>query len=89
MLRRLEALLLVADHEKTFLLSGNGDVIEPDHGAIAIGSGGNVASAVARALLAHTDLDCRRIAEAAMQIAAEMCIYTNSQLQFEELGKDA
>ena len=85
MLRRLEAMLLVADRERTFLLSGTGDVIEPDHGAIAIGSGGTYATAAARALLEHTDLDARKIAEAAMGIAAQICIYTNSKISYEEI----
>jgi ATP-dependent HslUV protease subunit HslV len=86
MLRRLEALLLVADHEKTFLLSGSGDVIEPDVGIMAIGSGGNFAAAAARALLEHTPLTAREIAEKAMHIAGELCVYTNHQVHFEELG---
>ena len=85
MLRRLEALLLVADADKTFVLSGSGDVIEPDHGAMAIGSGGNVAVAAARALLDHTDMDARSVAEAAMALAADLCIYTNSQIGIEEI----
>ncbi len=84
-LRRLEALLLVADAETTLLLSGSGDVIEPDHGAMAIGSGGNVAYAAARALLENTDMDARAIAEAAMKMAAELCVYTNAEIQIEEL----
>ncbi len=86
MLRRLEALLLVADERRTYLLSGSGDVIEPDHGVMAIGSGGNFAAAAARALLDHTDLDARRIAEEAMTLAAELCVYTNTATQFVELG---
>ncbi|MCK5689378.1 ATP-dependent protease subunit HslV [Myxococcota bacterium] len=85
-LRRLEALLLVADSEKSFLLSGTGDVIEPDHGVIAIGSGGNYALAAARALSESTKMDARQIAEKSMQIAAELCIYTNNEFAFEELG---
>lgn len=84
-LRRLEALLLVADREKTFIITGVGDVVEPDLGLAAIGSGGPYAQAAARALLAHSALDARAIAEAAMKIAAEICIYTNSNLTFEEL----
>jgi ATP-dependent HslUV protease subunit HslV len=87
-LRRLEALLLVADASKTLMISGTGDVIEPDHGVVAIGSGGNYAIAAARALLEHTDLDARVIAEAAMNLAAELCIYTNSSIVFEELSSD-
>ena len=85
MLRRLEALLLVADAEKTFLLSGTGDVLEPDHGAMGIGSGGPFAQAAALALLDHTDLPPRAVAEAAMKVAADLCIYTNTQFAFEEL----
>jgi len=86
LLRRLEAMLLVADTEKSFLLSGSGDVIEPDQGVMAIGSGGNFAAAAARALIEHTQLDARQIAEEAMRIAAELCIYTNANTQFVELG---
>lgn len=85
MLRRLEALLLVADADKTFVLSGSGDVIEPDHGAMAIGSGGNLAIAAARALLEHTDMDARAIAETAMGLAADLCVYTNDKVGIEEL----
>lgn len=85
MLRRLEALLLVADTEKTFLLSGTGDVLEPDQGVIGIGSGGPYAQAAALALLQHTELPPRAIAEAAMKVAADICIYTNTQFAFEEL----
>ena len=84
-LRRLEAMLIVADKEKTFLVSGTGDVIEPDAGVIAIGSGGPYALAAARALLEHTTLGAREIAEAALGIAADICIYTNANLTFEEL----
>jgi ATP-dependent HslUV protease subunit HslV len=84
-LRRLEAMMIVADRERTFLLSGTGDVIEPDEGIIAIGSGGPYALAAARALLAYTELDARAIAQAALGIAADICIYTNSNLTFEEL----
>jgi len=84
-LRRLEALLVVADGERTFLLTGTGDVIEPDEGVVAIGSGGPFATAAARALLRHTQLSAREIAEAAMKIAGEICIYTNANLSFEEL----
>lgn len=85
MLRRLEALLLVADAERTYLLGGNGDVLEPDDGAMAIGSGGNYALAAAKALLHHSDLEARAIAEQAMRIAAEICVYTNDHFVFEEL----
>ena len=84
-LRRLEALLLVADHEKTLLLSGTGDVIEPDGDAAAIGSGGAYALAAARALLEATPLSAREIAERALAIAGDICIYTNGARTFEEL----
>ena len=89
MLRRLEALLLVADHEHTYVISGSGDVIEPDHGVIAIGSGGTYAVAAARALMEHTELGALKIAEEAMKIAAEVCIYTNSNIHYESLGIEA
>lgn len=91
MLRRLEALLLVADAEKTFLISGTGDVVEPENGAIAIGSGGNFALAAALAYLDEGGLDARTIAERSLQIAAGICIYTNVELTVEELaaGGDA
>ncbi len=85
-LRRLEAMLIVADERATFLLSGTGDLIEPDDGIIGIGSGGNYAMAAARALSRHTEIDARAIAEIAMGIAAEICIYTNARLTIEELG---
>ena len=84
-LRRLEAMLVVADQSATFLLSGNGDLIEPDDGIVAIGSGGSYALSAAKALTAHTDLDARTIAEQAMQIAAGICIYTNASVTIEEL----
>jgi ATP-dependent HslUV protease subunit HslV len=84
-LRRLEALLLVADREKTLMLSGTGDVIEPDGDAAAIGSGGPYALAAARALLGATDLGAREIAERALTIAGDICIYTNGNRAFEEL----
>jgi ATP-dependent HslUV protease subunit HslV len=84
-LRQLQALLIVADKERTFIVSGAGDVIEPDHGVAAVGSGGSFALAAARALLDHAPLDARRIAEEAMKVAAEICIYTNTNLSFEEL----
>ena len=84
-LRHLEALLLVADREQTFLLSGQGDVIEPDGGIAAIGSGGPFAQAAAQALAGHTALSARQIAEEAMKIAGKMCIYTNDQVTIEEL----
>ena len=84
-LRHLEALLLVADAHQTFLISGAGDVIEPDTGIAAIGSGGPFAQAAASALSQHTQLPARTIAEEAMKIAAKMCIYTNDSFTFEEL----
>jgi ATP-dependent HslUV protease, peptidase subunit HslV len=84
-LRRLEALLLVADREKTLLLSGTGDVIEPDGGAAAVGSGGSYALAAARALLDATTLSAREIAERSLAIAGDICIYTNADRTFEEL----
>ena len=85
-LRRLEAMLIVASAEETYLLSGTGDVIEPDDGLVAIGSGGNFALAAARALLAHTELGAREIAETALNIAADICLYTNHNITVEELG---
>jgi ATP-dependent HslUV protease, peptidase subunit HslV len=84
-LRHLEALLLVSDKEQTFLLSGQGDVIEPDTGIAAIGSGGPYAQAAAQALAEHTELSPRQIAEEAMKIAGKMCIYTNDRVTIEEL----
>jgi len=84
-LRRLEAMLLVVDQQSMFLLSGNGDLIEPDDGIVAIGSGAPFALAAARALAQNTDLDARTIAERAMQIAAGICIYTNSNILVEQL----
>jgi ATP-dependent HslUV protease, peptidase subunit HslV len=89
MLRRLEALLVVADSENTLMISGTGDVIEPEYGAVAIGSGGNYALSAARALLAHTDLDAKKIASAAMEVASDLCIYTNSTIDYEELHSGA
>jgi len=84
-LRHLEALLLVSDKDQTFLLSGQGDVIEPDGGIAAIGSGGPYAQSAAQALAAHTELSARQIAEEAMKIAGQMCIYTNDRVTIEEL----
>ena len=84
-LRRLEAFLLVADKERTLLLSGTGDVIEPDGLAAAVGSGGSFALAAARALCENTTLSAREIAAASMKVAGEICIYTNSEHVFEEL----
>tara|TARA_R110002096_G_scaffold350395_2_gene543483 strand:- start:57071 stop:57634 length:564 start_codon:yes stop_codon:yes gene_type:complete len=86
-MRKLEAMLIVADLEGIYLLSGTGDIIEPDDGLLAIGSGGNYALAAARALSAHTDMNAREIAEAAMQVAADICIYTNSNFTIEVLGE--
>jgi ATP-dependent HslUV protease subunit HslV len=84
-LRRLEAMLIVVDKQSTFLLSGNGDLIEPDDGIVAIGSGGPFALAAAKALANNTDLDARAIAEKSMAIAGDICIYTNSHIVVEEL----
>jgi len=84
-LRRLEAMLIVADKEALFLLSGTGDLIQPDDGIVAIGSGGPYALAAARALAKHTALPAREIAEQSMAIAADICIYTNHQIVVEEL----
>jgi ATP-dependent HslUV protease subunit HslV len=84
-LRRLEALLLVGDTKNLFVISGNGDVIEPDHDVVAIGSGGPFAQAAARALIENTALDARSIVERALNIAADICIYTNRNLVIEEL----
>ena len=84
-LRRLEAMLLVADTRAMYLLSGTGDLIEPDDGVIGIGSGGPFAMAAARALVRHSSLDARAIAEQAMAIAADICVYTNARLVVEEL----
>lgn len=85
-LRRLEALLAVADRETSLILSGTGDIIEPDDGIIGIGSGGSYALAAARALQQQTQLSAREIAETAMRIAADICIYTNDHLSVEELS---
>ena len=85
MLRQLEALLLVADANQTFLISGRGDVIEPDEAVAAVGSGGPYALAAAEALIQHTELPARKIAEEAMRIAGKMCIYTNEKVTIEEL----
>jgi ATP-dependent HslUV protease subunit HslV len=85
LLRRLEALLVVADRESSLIVSGTGDVIEPEDGVCAIGSGGNFALAAARALVRHADLDARGVVEEAMRIAAAICVYTNDQLVLEEL----
>jgi ATP-dependent HslUV protease subunit HslV len=85
MLRHLEALLVVADQKSSFLLSGNGDVIAPDEGVLAIGSGGSYALAAARALVKHTELTAKEIAVEALRIAGEICIYSNQNIVVEEL----
>jgi ATP-dependent HslUV protease subunit HslV len=85
LLRRLEAMMIVADRKTTFLLSGTGDLIEPDDGIVAVGSGGPFAMSAARALAKHSPLSARQIAEEAMKIAADVCIYTNPNLTIEEL----
>ena len=85
MLRRLEAMLIVVNKDYSFIISGTGDVIEPDDGIVAIGSGGSYALAAARALVKHSSLNAREIAEEAMQIAASICIYTNTNVVVEEL----
>lgn len=84
-LRRLEALLSVADKTHSLIITGNGDVIEPEHNVVAIGSGGHYAQAAAKALLDHSDLTAREIVEHSLHIAADICIYTNHQLTIEEL----
>jgi ATP-dependent HslUV protease subunit HslV len=85
-LRHLQALLLVADVKSTYIVSGNGDVIEPDEGVAAIGSGGPFATAAATALLRSTKLSARQVVEQSMSIAADICIYTNEKVTYEELG---
>ena len=85
-LRRLEALLLVADREQILLISGTGDVIEPDGGVMAIGSGGPYALAAAKALMEHSDLNADQVAQQAMRIAADLCVFTNSELVLEQLS---
>ncbi len=89
MLRKLEALLCVADVDSLFVISGNGDVIEPEDDLLAIGSGASYAKAAARALVQNTDLDARTIAEKALNIAAEICVYTNKNIIIEELTRKA
>lgn len=88
-LRRLEALMLAADRSNLFLISGNGDVIEPDENVLAIGSGGVGAQAAAMALLRHTKMDAVEVAKAAMQIASRLCVFTNPELTIEEISEDA
>ena len=85
MLRRLEALLIVVDKEHSLIVSGTGDVVEPDDGIVAIGSGGSFALAAARALVNHYDLDVKTVVEESMKIASEICIYTNNNIIIEEL----
>lgn len=85
-LRQLQAMMIAADSEKILVLSGNGEVVEPDEGVAAIGSGSGYASAAARALIAHSDLDAEGIAREAMLIAADMCIYTNTTLTIEKVS---
>ena len=84
-LRRLEALLCVADKDNSFIISGNGDVIEPENSLMAIGSGGPYAQAAAQALMQNTDLDAREIVEKALRIAGDICVYTNQNITLEEL----
>lgn len=86
-LRRLEAMLVVMDAQSTLLISGTGDVIEPDEGVIAIGSGGSYALAAARALMRNTDLPAAEIARRSLEIAAEICIYTNHEISVEEMSE--
>ncbi len=88
-LRKLEALMLVANAEKTFLISGNGDIIEPEDGVIAIGSGGNFALASARALVDNTELNARDIVEKSLHIAGDICVFTNHSLTIETLASSA
>jgi ATP-dependent HslUV protease subunit HslV len=88
LLRRLEAMLCVADASTSLIISGNGDVVEPESSLMAIGSGGAFAQAAARALLDHTELSARDIVEQALGIAADICVYTNHQLTIEELASD-
>ena len=88
-LRRLEALLAVADHETSLIISGNGDVIEPEHGLIAMGSGGPFAQAAAMAFMQNTEMDARSIVEQSLDIAADICIYTNKNRTIETLELDS
>ena len=85
-LRRLEALLCVADLEHSYLLSGSGELIEPDDGVLAIGSGGNYALAAARALVAETKLPAREVVQKSLEIASDICVYTNRNITIVELG---
>ena len=84
-LRRLEALMAVADKDKSFIISGNGDVLEPEHGVIAIGSGGNYALAAARVLLEETNKSAEEIARRSIEIASEICVFTNNNITIEKL----
>ena len=86
MLRNLEAMLIVADAQESYLLSGTGDVIEPEGGILAIGSGGPYAQAAATALLEHTTLSAREVAQKSLEIASRICLYTNDQIVLEEIG---
>src|SRR6187455_3160504 len=86
MLRRLEAMLAVADHEHSLIITGNGDVLEPEYGIVAIGSGGSFASAAARALLQHTEMAPKDIVKRSLEIAGDLCIYTNQNHTIETLG---
>ncbi|MFC3854038.1 ATP-dependent protease subunit HslV [Salinispirillum marinum] len=86
-LRRLEAMLIVADKDTSLIISGNGDVVEPEHGIVAIGSGGNYALAAARALYEHSDMNARDITEKSLNIAADICVFTNHSLVLEGIGE--
>jgi ATP-dependent HslUV protease, peptidase subunit HslV len=86
-LRRLEAMLIVADHENTLVITGNGDVLEPEEGVAGIGSGGSIALAAARALIRHSDKEPREVVRLALGIASEICIYTNTEITIEELSE--
>ena len=88
MLRRLEALLTVADHKASLILTGNGDVIQPENDLMAIGSGGHFAQSAAQALVDHTELEAREVVEKALTIAADICVYTNNHFTIEELDSD-
>lgn len=88
-LRRLEAMLIVANKDSTLIITGTGDVVEPQHGALAIGSGGNYAEAAARALIDNTDLSAKEIVEKSLNIAADICVFTNHSLTIEEVTIDA
>lgn len=87
-LRRLEAMLLIADKESTLVLTGNGDVLEPEEGVAAIGSGGPMALSAGRALVRHTELGPREVVQAALEIAGEVCVFTNKNIRIEELSDD-